>query len=554
VNGDFDFSALLDDFADDANGHLDQVERSLLELEGRGIDGGVESPLVTMILGDLHTLKGNAGMMGLTPLQQYVHQLEGVLKRVGDGSLPLHGHLLEALFGGVNAVRRGVGRLAQEPGTELDFSDERMVLEVAATSATAACSTVETAAVPRPASQGEQGADFSYITRKSNTLKVNFGKLDELLNLMGELVIQRTALVDIEKRLREQVTDRDLLAAFSESSALIDKSATDLRHAIMKVRMLPVETVFMRFQRLVRDLSVRHGKEIQLRFEGEETELDKTVIDEIGEPLLHLIRNAVDHGIEPPAERLAKGKPQSGTLWLRARHESNHIVIAVADDGGGMSPEKIRRAAQEKGLVTAEAAEAMSEHELLNLVFLPGFSTSGELTETSGRGIGLDVVKKIVNSFNGSIEIDSRVGFGTTFTIRLPLTLAIISALMVEVAGSVYAMPLSAVEESIQVSEAEIHEVGQGEMIALRGKVLPLHRLDRFFGNPVTRREQQYVVVVSGGEKRGGLVVDRLLGQQEIVIKGLDDYLGELPGVSGATVLGDGRVSLIIDVGSVLRG
>jgi two-component system, chemotaxis family, sensor kinase CheA len=545
VNSDCDFSVLVDDFVDDAGGHLESVERSLLELETRAVEG-IDSRLVTSILGNLHTLKGNSGMMGLTPLQRYVHQIEGVFKQLDEGALPPGPQLFEALYGAVNALRKGLGRLSREPAGELDFSDQQMALEVLTRSLADAPS------LPRFAAPAE-AADFSYITQKSSTLKVNFEKLDELLNLMGELVIHRTSLVNLEKRLREKVSDRELLDAFSQSSELIGKTSTDLRQAIMKVRMLPVKTVFQRFQRLVRDLSVRHGKEVTLRFEGEETELDKTVIDEIGEPLLHLIRNAIDHGIETPMERLPGGKPRSGTLWLRARHESNHIVIAVSDDGRGMSPARIREAALERGVVEREAACAMTDGELLQLVFAPGFSTSGEVTETSGRGIGLDVVKKIVNSFNGVIEIDSRVGFGTTFTIKLPLTLAIITALMVEVAGEIYAIPLSGVEESVQVNEDAVHQVGSGELITLRDRILPLHRLDRFFGHAGEAAQQErYVVVVASGEKRGGFVVDRLLGQQEIVIKGLDDYLGELPGISGGTVLGDGRISLIVDISSIL--
>jgi two-component system, chemotaxis family, sensor kinase CheA len=547
VNSECDFSVLVDDFIDDAGTHLESVERSLLELETRAAQGGCDERLVTAILGNLHTFKGNAGMMGFAPLQRYLHQVEEVFKHVVDASLTLDARLFETLYGALNALRRGLAQLARDPAGELDFCDEQMALEIL----TMPQENVATLPLPSPAA--EQLGDFDYITQKSGTLKVSFEKLDELLNLMGELVIHRTSLVNLERRLSEQLSDRELLAAFGETSQLIGKSTTDLRQAIMKARMLPVKTVFQRFQRLVRDLSRSHGKEVALRFEGEETELDKSIIDEIGEPLLHLIRNAVDHGMESPVQRMALGKPQGGTLWLRARHESNHIVIAVSDDGRGMSPEQIRRVALERGVIGPDAASALSDGEILQLVFAPGFSTSSEVTETSGRGIGLDVVKKIVDSFNGVLDIESSPGIGTTFTIKLPLTLAILTALMVEVAGETYAIPLTAVEESIQVAESEFHQVGERELIRLRDRILPLHRLDRFFGHDGGQtRQEHYVVVVSSGEKRAGLVVDRLVGQQEIVIKGLDDYLGELPGISGGTVLGDGRVSLIIDTGSIL--
>ncbi|MBJ6800578.1 chemotaxis protein CheA [Geomonas propionica] len=550
MNGDCDFSALVGDFVEDAGGHLDAVEGFLLELERRAPEG-CDAELVTLIQGHLHTLKGNSGMMGLAPLQQYVHRLEEVLKETGAGALTLDAAFFGALYGGINALRGALFRFAQSPDTDFDFAGEESALEALRASRPAAPDSAAqpAPALPRPAT----AAEFGYITQKSSTLKVNFEKLDELLNLMGELVIQRTALATLEKRLREQVTDRELLNAFNETSQLIGKSTDDLRQSIMKVRMLPVKTVFQRFQRLVRDLSLAHGKEVRLVLAGEDTELDKTVLDEIGEPLLHLIRNAVDHGLETPAERRARGKERCGTLTLGARHESNHIVISVSDDGGGMDPEEIRKKAVARGILEPEAARGMSGAELLQLVFVPGFSTRSEVTETSGRGIGLDVVKKIVSSLNGIIEIDSKPGRGTTFTMMLPLTLAIITALMVEVAGQTYAVPLSGVLESVQIGGEECHDTGSGEVIMLRDRVLPLHRLDRFFGRPGdVQKEQEYVVVVASGDKKGGLVVDRLVGQQEIVIKGLDDYLGELPGISGGTVLGDGTVSLIVDIPSIL--
>ncbi|WP_224963091.1 chemotaxis protein CheA [Geomonas subterranea] len=568
MSGECDFSALIGEFVEDAGGHLDAVEGFLLELERRA-PAGCDGELVTLIQGHLHTLKGNSGMMGLTALQQYVHRLEEVMKQTGAGALPLGAALFGALYGGINALRGALMSFARTPDAPLDFTREESLLEALGSAPQTPAGggdehgheheqghghehghePVAAAAPSRPASPSE----FGYITQKSSTLKVNFEKLDELLNLMGELVIQRTALATLEKRLRETVSDRELLNAFNETSQLIGKSTDDLRQSIMKVRMLPVKTVFQRFQRLVRDLSLTHGKEVRLLLEGEDTELDKTVLDEIGEPLLHLIRNAVDHGLETPGERRSRGKEPRGTLTLRARHESNHIVISVSDDGGGMDPEEIRSKAVQRGVLEPEAARGMTSAELLQLVFVPGFSTRSEVTETSGRGIGLDVVKKIVSSLNGIIEIESKLGRGTTFTIMLPLTLAIITALMVEVAGETYAVPLSGVLESVQVRGEECHDTGSGEVIMLRDRVLPLYRLDRFFGRAsAEQREQEYVVVVASGDKKGGLVVDRLIGQQEIVIKGLDDYLGELPGISGGTVLGDGRVSLIVDIPSIL--
>ncbi len=540
-----DISILLDEFLEDATTHLEAVEAGLLELERRG--GEPPDPsITTLLLGNLHTLKGNSGMIGLAPVQQYVHKLESVLKEVSERTSPLPASFFEIFYGAINLLRETLRRLSANPKEQLDFTDEMMALDYAFTGDTSGASPV-----PMPAIKKD---DFAYITQKSTTLRVNFEKLDELLNLVGELVIHRTSLLALEKRVKETVQDRQLLEAFAESSQLIGKSAGDLRESIMKARMLPVKVVFQRFTRLVRDLSRDHGKEINLEFEGEGTELDKTVIDEIGEPLLHLIRNAIDHGIEKPSVRRKQKKPAAGTIRLSARHESSHIIIAVQDDGGGIDADNVRKQALNKGLIDSGQASSMDDYDAMQLLFLPGFSTSKEVTETSGRGIGLDVVKNTVNSFNGLIEIDSVPGKGTTFTIKLPLTLAIINALMIDVAGETFAIPLSGVLESIKISTADIHQVADGEIIQLRERLLPVIRLDRFFGLGRSRNEaEEYVVVVGSGEKRGGLVVDHLIGQQEVVIKGMDDYLGEVPGISGATVLGDGRVALILDIASLTQ-
>ncbi len=542
-----DMTVLLEEFLEDANGHLEAAETSLLELERRS-STGVDNTILALLLGNLHTLKGNAGMMGFSTLQQFVHKIESTVKKLEDEKLLLTGSLFEALYASINSIREALQQLQLNPAISPDFSDAHMLLDYIMSS------NVGQVTVEKNSLTYANKEEYGYITQKSTSLKVNFSKLDELLNLVGELVIHRTTLTALDGRMKDAISDRSLLDDFTESSQLIGKTAADLREAIMKVRMLPVKVVFHRFNRLVRDLSRLHNKNILLSFSGEDTELDKTVIDEIGEPLLHLIRNAIDHGIESPVDRKRLGKSETGTICLSAWHESNHIVISVQDDGRGMSADSIKASAIIKGLINTETAEHLSSQEALQLVFLPGFSTSDEVTETSGRGIGLDVVKKTVTSFNGIIEINSRPGYGTTFIIKLPLTLAIISALMVDVAGQTYAIPLSGVLESIRIEEHEIHQVAEGEIIKLRDRLLPIFRLDKFFGiqngsNP----DSYYVVIVGSGEKQGGLVVGRLVGQQEIVIKALDDYLGDIPGISGGTVLGDGKISLIIDIASFFR-
>lgn len=544
MNSTIDITILLEEYLESAAGHLDAVESSLMELERESAGGRPDEGKITGILGNLHTLKGNSGMMGFSQLQQYIHRLESFLKGMTDDSLPITPVVFEAFYTAVTSIRDTLGRLAENPAAPLDFSDEIMLLECCLSKDAGGWN------IPIPVGKKE---DFAYIAQKSNTLKVNFEKLDELMNLVGELVVHRTSLLSLESRLKETVRDRELIEAFNESGQMIGKIANDLRESIMKVRMLPVKTVFHRFKRLVRDLSQRHGKEISLLFEGEETEIDKTVIDEIGEPILHLIRNAVDHGIETPQERRVSGKPATGVIRLTAAHQSNQIVITMEDDGRGMSAERLKRSALAKGLLDESEGRSLTDQDALQLVFLPGFSTSREVSETSGRGIGLDVVRKTVSSFNGTIDLESIPGGGTRFTIKLPLTLAIITALMVEASGETFAIPLSGVLESIKVEAAEIHAVASGEMINLRDRLLPLVRLDRYFSlQRGEARNTEYVVVVGSGEKRAGIVVDRLIGQQEIVIKGMDDYLGDLPGISGGTVLGDGRVSLILDIASLI--
>jgi two-component system chemotaxis sensor kinase CheA len=545
VTNETDFSILLDDFLEDATSHLDAVETAVMELEKGIRAGSPDTGFLTLVLGHFHTLKGNAGMMGFVSFQRFIHTFESLLKPFADGAAVIDPLLCESCLNAVCVLRNALRHLSDDPAAQPDLDHE--VKSLGSLDLHGAGSR------PVTAPRAGDGEDVSRITRKSGVMKVDFEKLDEMLNLVGELVIHRTALASLEARIREKTGDRELIAAFSESSQLLGRTADNLREAVMKARMLPVRTVFQRFKRLVRDLSSRQGKEVDLVFEGDETGLDKTIIDGIGEPLLHLIRNAVDHGIEIPEERRQAGKNPVAILKLKACHESNNIVITVEDDGRGIVAEKLRQSAVGKGLLSDADSRALSDHDALQLVFLPGFSTRREVTDTSGRGIGLDVVKKSITSFNGIIDIHSNPGAGTRFTIKLPLTLAIISALMVESAGSVFAIPLANVLESLMVDEGDIHRVAAGEIFQLRDRLVPVFHLDRFFGlRDSAQMTERHMVIVGFGEKRGGLIVDRLVGQQEIVIKALDEYLGNPPGISGGTIMGDGSISLILDAAAFL--
>lgn len=386
-----------------------------------------------------------------------------------------------------------------------------------------------------------------------HTIRVDTARMDNLINLVGEMVITRTRLVKIGQDLQTENQSDPLVASLNEANVYLGRLMNDLQESVMRLRMVPIGTVFSRYPRLVRDFCRKTGKRIELVIHGEETELDKTVIEMIGDPLTHIIRNSVDHGIEAPEERLTVGKSGVGTITLDAYHEGNHIAIIVSDDGSGLNIDKIYKKALEKGLVSER--EGLSESDIANLIFLPGFSTADQVTDISGRGVGMDVVKKAITNLGGIIDIKTSKGVGTSMIIRLPLTLAIIQALLVEVGKETYAVPLSSVVETLLVNKRDIKSVGSLPMVQLRGNTLPLISLKQKFDLPEseTINEEVYVVVVGLGDKTVGIIVDELQGQQEVVIKSLGDYLNGLPGIAGATILGDGKVTLILDIGSLLQ-
>lgn len=392
--------------------------------------------------------------------------------------------------------------------------------------------------------QSEETTDIKKSHKTKQTVRVDIDRLDNLMNLVGELVMHKG-------RLGQIATSRKIVE-LNETMEQIDRISTDLQSVVMKVRMVAIEQVFNRFPRMVRDLAKDLNKEIEFLLEGKETELDRTVIDEIGDPLIHLLRNAIDHGIEAPAVRAANGKPRLGTIILRARHEGNNVYIEVEDDGAGIQTDRIRQKAIDRGLIGSKEAEEMTNEEAIELLFSPGFSTAENVTDISGRGVGLDVVKSKIESLNGEMQVESKPGEGTRFKIKLPLTLAIIQALMVSVRDEIYAIPLSSVNETTILLQEEIKMIQNQEVMVLRGNVLPLYRLDNLLEVPgESQSEELYVVVVRKGDKQVGLVVDTLIGQQEIVIKSLGKVLAGIPGIAGAIVAGDGNVRLILDISTL---
>ena len=393
---------------------------------------------------------------------------------------------------------------------------------------------------------------------KNQTIRVDIERLDMLLNLVGELVINRTRISDIAATLARNIDESSekcdiagLAKDLAESSALLARTTNEIQESIMKVRMVPIGNVFDRFPRMVRDLAKTRNKEVILEINGGDTDLDKTIVDEVGEPLMHLVRNCVDHGIEAPDVREANGKPRTGVLQLNAFHEGNQVIVEIVDDGGGIPLDKVRARAIKQGLLSEN--DRPSDREIMELIFAPGFSTAEVVTDVSGRGVGMEIVKKNISRLNGVFEVDSAPGKGTKFTIKLPLTLAIIQALLVRVAEELYSIPLDSVVESQRINASEVRTVHGGEVITLRGQVVPLIRVGEFFGLGNPRDPDKVMIVIVGLQGRQvGLVVDSFQGEQEIVIKPLSEVIGVIPGISGATILGNGSISLIMDVHSLV--
>ncbi|ULA68911.1 MAG: Sensor histidine kinase CheAY [Nitrospira sp.] len=386
------------------------------------------------------------------------------------------------------------------------------------------------------------------------TIRVETKRLDSVMNLVGELVLGRNRLIKIGTQLEQQHESDPQVRVLSETLAQLNLVTTDLQLAVMKTRMLPIKKVFAKLPRMVRDLSQKLNKQVHLEMRGEETELDKSVADEIGDPLVHLVRNAIDHGIETPAERQAKGKAGEGQLTIAASQEGNSIVIRINDDGRGIQVEKIKEKALAKGLISEAEIATMEHREILNLIFLPGFSTAEKVTDVSGRGVGMDVVRTNIRKINGSVDLESEPGKGSQIIIKLPLTIAIIQALMVEVERSIFAIPLSTVIEAVRISRSEIKTINGREVLHLRDRVLPLIRLAQEFDIPTdANRERFYVVVAALGDRRVGVVVDELRSQEEVVIKSIWDYLETVKGVSGATITGEGKVVLILDTSELVQ-
>jgi two-component system chemotaxis sensor kinase CheA len=610
----FDRTEFVQYFRDETEELLQSIDSDLLRLERYVDSGTIDVEIVNALFRGLHTVKGSAGMLEFKDVQHVAHKLENLFDLLRKERMPLSEGCISLLFEGRDiltdlvhaAVDNGenpqgvdtfIERLdtfaavyestaaaieGKRPDANADQLEalapvdmaevEAFEAEVArllaaqaaapsAPPAAPAAAPAPVAAPPGPAVPGKAPGSVApavAATAKNQTIRVDIERLDMLLNLVGELVINRTRISDIAATLARNIDESSekcdiggLAKDLAESSALLARTTNEIQESIMKVRMVPIGNVFDRFPRMVRDLAKTRNKEVILEINGGDTDLDKTIVDEVGEPLMHLVRNCVDHGIEPPDVRAANGKPRAGVLQLNAYHEGNQVIVEIVDDGGGIPLEKVRARAIKQGLLSE--SDRPTDREIMELIFAPGFSTAEVVTDVSGRGVGMEIVKKNISRLNGVFEVDSAIGKGTKFTIKLPLTLAIIQALLVRVADELYSIPLDSVVESQRINAADVRTVHGAEVITLRGHVVPLIRVGEFFelGNP--RDPNKVMIVIVGLQGRQvGLVVDSFQGEQEIVIKPLSDVIGAIPGISGATILGNGSISLIMDVHSLV--
>jgi len=588
---------LLEGFLAETTELLEKLDDDLIALEKASDD----PELMNRIFRSIHTVKGASSFLGFDLLVRVTHKTEDVLNRLRKGELFLTPEIMDVVLEATDLVKTLVADIkageivdreidetinklipflteqppAQQPvvqaaPTPIEPADSESQATITPKTAATSPATPEpqpAAAMPpvaaRPAPEvkkpippkaGEKGGDD---LSDNTTVRVDVKRLDDLMNQVGELVLERNRMSQLNQDLQGGTSDQVLFGEeFAKLAKRMSFVTSELQMQVLKMRMIPVEKVFKKFPRIVRSLARDLGKEVDLQIFGEETELDRSVVDEIGDPLIHLIRNAMDHGLETPEDRLAAGKARTGTLVLAAVHEGNSIIISIKDDGRGIDTERVGRKAIEKGLITEDQLAAMSQREMFDLIFLPGFSTKDQASDLSGRGVGMDVVKTNIKKLNGLIEIRSEKGMGSEFILRLPLTLAIIQSLLVEVESEIYSIPLASVLETLRVDQREFHVIGGQEVLKLRDMVLPLVRLEQVFN--VKRCHEQdnfcYIVVIGSADKRVGLVVTRLVGQQEVAIKSLGKYLANVTGIAGSTILGDGRVALIVDPVGMVDG
>ncbi len=541
---------LISEFVSEATELIELLDNEILTLE---IEAG-DDDYLNSIFRAFHTLKGNSALMGLEQMSTIAHHSEDVLNLIREKKHVPKNQTVDALLGAVDLMRDTVEGVKEHKIIDLDVSElEHKLMGILG---------LETKnTMPRPAAKATAKLAKKATVKKSaqkkidQTIRVDVERLDNLMNLAGELVLEKNRLIQVSQAINRSHSGSKDVGDLDSLNNSLGMVTTEIQESVMKMRMLPISYVFRKFPRLVRDLAKDRNKKVDLQTTGEDTELDRSVIESIGDPFVHLLRNAVDHGVESPEERLIAGKPETGVIALSAYQEGNNIVIEIEDDGAGIDQKAVIQKALDKRLITDEEAGRMTTREINNLIFRPGFSTAKVVTDVSGRGVGMDVVHSNISKLNGTVDIKSEIGKGTTFKVKLPLTLTIQSGMVVSIYDEHYIIPLTNILETIKLEDDILFAIKGNEVIRLRDAVLPIIRLDDLLKVPekLVNGSVQYVVVVSVAEKQIGLVVSNLIGQEETVVKPLGRAMGKVPFIAGATIRGDGQINLILDVPEIIE-
>lgn len=574
---------IIEEFVTEAMESLEKIDPLFVQLE---MQSTPDQEILNDIFRSMHTIKGAAGFLGFQSIVDVAHRAESIMKKLRENEMDVSTSIISVILKSVDMLRLLLGHIKAHDGkdeeiagllSELDealvgapapaaqqaeeellsdipVADMADVLIHASEAAQRPDERLSSGANQKAVAQQQQASQQQAASADTQTLRVDVTRIDKVMNLTGEIVLVRNRLLNIANYLDAKYAGDNHVDGLQEAVSFLDLVTSDIQLAVMKMRMQPIKKVFSKFPRLVRDLSQSLGKDVELNISGEGTEVDRTVIERIGDPMVHIIRNAIDHGLETREDRILGNKPEKGIVDISAYQKGNQIVIEVSDDGKGMDVERIKKKALDRELITQEDADKMSDKEALDMVFLPGFSTVEVATELSGRGVGMDVVKTNISKLNGYVEIFTTKGIGTTFRISIPLTLAIIQALMVRTAGVQYAIPLAPIEETLKISKNKVDHVAGRRVLAIRGKVFPLAELTDVLGYTLAESsDNRYVLVISIGDKHFCVCVDELLGQEEVVIKAIDGIDTDSTGILGATIDGEGKVVLILDPTSMAK-
>lgn len=545
------------------------VDLILLEKSPDDVD------LLNKIFRSFHTIKGTSGFLGLEKLPEVTHKCEDILNKLRKGEAILSSSLMDGIILGFDTIKELLIVIENDKNEEIEVEDviAKLVslyeninspdqpeinseIQITEEALIGQSVTTDENKSVSPSKENSIRQVHHENKKADNSIRVDIDRLDALLNIASEIVLGRNRLAQLNSQYSLENEGSVFAKDLGDATKQIDLMTSELQLVVMKLRMIKIGKVFNRFPRVVRDMCKDLNKEVELIINGEETEVDKNLIEEINDPLVHLIRNAIDHGVESPDVRESKGKRRKGTVILSAEHEGNNIAIKVIDDGKGIDPEMIKEKAVSKGFISREKVKELSRQEAYNLIFHPGFSTAEVVTNVSGRGVGMDVVKTNVAKLRGTISVESEVGKGTTMILRLPLTLAIISGMIVKAHGQTFVIPLHSVIEVLRVSVSDIETINGKEVVHLRDSILPIISLDELIsnnGNGHNDSGWQYIVEVGIAEKRFGIKVDQLVGQQEVVIKSLGDYLGKIDGIAGSSIMGDGTVIIILDINELFN-